>query len=124
MHAGGWLGGYGRTLFWIVAIDAAVLAVVLGLTMASGGFDSGVVAGGLAMALFLMMMAWFYVGLRAAGYRSWDRIYDSELHAIQTDQQLQPPRAIEPRRMPRSVHITMAGVVFSLVVLMFLFSSL
>lgn len=122
--AGGWLASQRKNLLWILAIDAVVVALVLGATLASGGFDGGVIAGGLAIALFLALMVWFYVGLRAAGYRTWDRIYDSEFHAIQTDQQLQQPRPIEPRRMPRGVHLTMAGVVVSLVVLMFVFRGL
>ncbi len=109
---------------WIAAIDAVVLAVVLGFTFASGGFDGAVVAGGLALALFFIMVLWMFVLLRSSGFRSWDGIYDSELHAIQTDQQLQQPRELEPRRLPRSIHLTMAGVAVSLVVLMFVFAGL
>lgn len=113
-----------RVVAAVVTVDAAVLAVVLGLTFASGGFDGGVVAGGLALPVFFAMMAWFYVAIRGSGYRPADRMYDAEFHAIQVDQYIQEPGAVRPRRMPRHIHAIMGGIVISLVVLMLVFGAL
>lgn len=118
------LSGWRRVVVAVALVDAAVLALVVGLTLASGGFDGRVVAGGLSLVLFFAMTVWLYVVLRSSGYRSADRIYDSEFHAIQTDQQLQTPGELAPRRLPRGLHATMGGIVVSLVVLLFVFTAL
>ncbi len=110
-------------LLAVIAFDAVALGIVMGLTVVSGGFDGGVVAGGLSIILFFAIMAWFFIALRGTGYRSPHRLYDAEFHAIQVDQQIMQAGEIRPRTSPRGLHLTMLGIVVSLGVLMFVFAS-
>lgn len=103
----------------VAVVVGLTVGVVLLLTLASGGYDGSVVAGGLSLALFVAIMVWFALGLRGFGYRSPHVLYDAEFHAIQTDQQLMEPGPLRPQRQPREMHYAMGGIVGVLLVLVF-----